>query len=364
MKLLCERDALKDALAGVIGRTKNGKNIPILGHVLLDASKGTLRLTGNDLGACSIVEMPCEVSSPGAFTLPCDRLAKLVAGLPAGGQITIDADERVAKVKAGRSSYSFHGLPASDFPDAFKVEEYTEMVLSAKQAQRLFKTPAPCISTESSRPHLNGIFLHHQSGKILSVATDGHTLIRTSVEVDVPQFIGVIIPEDACSEIVKLAGESEVAIRVSARLIEAVVPRRRFISKLIDATFPDYAPVIPQSNPVPFSVEVADVEAAIARLSSAGESSSPSVKFSWDDDVECLRLQRRGDGGEGAEEIGCICDGRPAGEIGFNGDYVRRILDASAGARVRLYFDGVNSPARVVNPDDPDFVSVIMPMRV
>ncbi|WP_157699730.1 DNA polymerase III subunit beta [Pseudorhodoplanes sinuspersici] len=351
-------------MAAVIGRTKHGKSVPILAHILLNAEGQKLRLTGNDLQACSIVEMPCEVSEPGAFTIPGDRLNKLVSGLPTGGQIKIEADDKSAKVRAGRSIYTFAGLPAADFPPAFELRDAQEITLTGKQLQRLLKIPAPAISQEQSRPHICGLFLHHEKGRILACATDGHTLIRTSVEVDIPRFDGIIIPDEACSEIVRLAGDGDVTLRVSSTLIEAESGKRRFVSKIVDATFPDYLPVIPQSAPVPFTVEVSDIDEAITRLAAAGEAErAATIRISWERDSDRILISRRTEFGEGNEEIACDCTGRDAGEIAFQSGYVRRLIEASGGKIARLHFDGPGDPARITSPDDADFVSVIMPCR-
>jgi DNA polymerase-3 subunit beta len=366
MKFICERDVLKEGMAAISGRTKHGKNIPILGHVLIEASDASVRLTGNDMSACSVIEIPADVSQPGEYTLPADRLGKLVSGLPLGAQVCVEREGNapLAKIRAGRSAYSFGGLPASDFPGAFTVQDPCELVLTRSEVNRILKVPAPSVCDEAARLYLSGIYLHPERGRLVGVASNGHTLIRTSVDCVAAKFTGVIIPAAACDEIVRLASDGDVTVRVTASLIEVETGKRRFVSKLVDGTFPDYHRTIPQSNPPAFAVDVAELDAALARLAGAGEGGR-GVKFSWDAKAEVLKLQRRTDQGEGNEEIPCDCEGRPSpGEAGFNVDYVRMLIAASGGEVVRLHIDGPGEPARVTNPADADFVSVMMPLRV
>lgn len=366
MKFLCERDALKEGMAAIIGRTKHGKNIPILGHVLIEAAGRTIKLTGNDLDSCGVVEVPAEVSRPGSYTLNAARLNSLIGGLPSGGQITLELPDgaTVAKVKAGRSVYSFSGLPATDFPDAFTVRDPVEFTLTAEQVKRLFKVPAPSILRDgaASRPYIAGIYLHQDKGRILACATNEHTLIRTSVQHDAAPFIGVIVPDAACDEIVRMAGDGEITVRVSTSLIEIERDKRRFVSKLIDGTFPDYGMAIPQSSPPAFVVDTKEMDAAISRLMAIGDGGG--VKIAWDASVEALSLQRSGDFGEGNETISCDCAGRQSpGAIIFQPEYVRYLIEAAGGETASLYIDGPGDPARIGNRNDPDFVSVIMPRR-
>lgn len=366
MKFLCERDALKEGMAAIIGRTKHGKAIPILGHVLIEAEGQALRLTGNDCEACSVMEIPAEVYRPGSYTVPADRLNKLVAGLPQGGQITFDMpdDGFAPKVRSGRSNYSFAGLPAADFPVAFEVKDPIEFSLTAGQVRRLFKVPAPAITKEEARVYFRGIFLHHEKGRLIAVASDGHTLIRTMVSTDVPKFMGVIVPEAACDEIARLTTDGGVVVSLSGSLIQVRCGKRRFVSKLIDATFPEYQTVIPQSNPPAFKFDVKAMHAAIARMEAVGDGKQKAVRVAWDASAQTLTLQRRGDSGEASEEIDCDCTGRSApGETAFNIDYISRLIEASGGDVAQFLIDGPGDPARIMNPDDPDFTSVIMPMR-
>lgn len=366
MKFLCERDALKEGMAAIIGRTKHGKNIPILGHVLIEAQGRAIRLTGNDLDSCGVVEVPAEVSRAGAYTINADRLNKLIGGLPSGGQITLELEDgaTVAKVKAGRSVYSFSGLPATDFPDAFTPRDPVEFALTPEQVKRLFKVPAPSILRDgaATRPYLAGIFLHHETGRILACATNGHTLIRTSVAHDASPFIGVIVPESACDEIVRLGSDSDITVRVATSLIEIERGKRRFVSKLIDGTFPDYQMVIPQSNPPAFVIDVKDMDAAVARLMAIGDGGG--VKIAWNAQAETLSLHRHGEHGEGNEIIACDCPGRQhPGEVVFQPEYLRFLIEAAGGETATLHIDGPGDPARITNRNDPDFVSVIMPRR-
>lgn len=367
MKFLVERDTLRDAFAGVIGRAKGHgvHTIPILTHVLIEAEGQRVRLTGHDLDSCSQASLAGEVSAPGSIAIPADRLTRLVSGFPDGSNVAVDADSRTANIRCGRSTYQFQLLSPDDFPSPLAPNDPVKFTLSAEVIRRLFKMPACSILTEASRPHLSGIYIHKAGKKLSACATNGHTLVRVLTDVEPPNFGGVIVPGAACDEIVRLTGDGEVSLEISQSLIAAQSGERRFVSKLIDGTFPDYGRVIPQAQSPLIAFDVAEFNAALARLVNAGDPKfARAVKLSWNGDVESVTASVRSDIGSGSEQVDCDCPGRDPGEVGANVEYLRELVDALGGKRVRFFIDGPGDPIRIENPDDAGVVAVCMPMRV
>lgn len=366
MKFLVERDALRDAISVVVGRTK-GTNIPILSHILMATEGNAARLLGHDLDCCSEITISAEVFEQGRMAIPGDRLAKLVAGLPAGSQVHVEAGDIETKLRCGRSTYRFPILRAENFPDPLSPKSPATFTLTAKQVGRLFGTPEVCICSDASRFYLAGIFLHTVDRRLAACATNGHTLLRAVIDVEPPKFNGVIVPEKSCREIVRLVGQGEATIEVSDALIAAQADGRRFVSKLIDGTLPDYARVIPSATAPTMTFMTQEIDAALGRLTVAGDAQgTPPVKFTWQSgDLEGVVASSRSQDGVGGEEQ-VDCDGRrpETGEVGAQISYLRAIIEALGGERVRLFIDGPGDPIRVENPDDKDLVAVVMPCRV
>jgi DNA polymerase III subunit beta len=366
MKFIVERDTLRDALSVVIGRTKGHSTIPILSHILIEGQGQTIKLIGNDLDSCSEVTIPAEVSEQGRFAIPGDYFAKLVSGFSDGAQVTVTADTKAARVKAGRSSYSLPLLPPEDFPESMVPRDPVAFTLTAKQIARLFKLPANAISDEQGRYYLCGIFLHLMDKRLAACATNGHILLRAYVDCSTPDFAGVIVPDKSCAEIVRVVGSSpdaSVAIGSNALSIEA--GSRRFVTKLVDGTFPDYVRVIPQATAPVMAVTSAEFDQALARLAAACDrETTAATKLSWEGDAQTISASLRSNIGSGDEQIECDCPGREPGEVGANIDYLRSVVESLGGSRVRLFIDDPGSPIRLENPDDPDVVGVVMPCRV
>lgn len=364
MKFLCERDKLQDALGHVTGHTKGQRVMPILAHVLIEADDSALSVTGHDLVSCSSVTVAAEVEAPGAVAVPADRLARLVAGLSSGGQVSVSCDGQAATVKAGRSLYQFSVMPSEDFPAALQSTDPVTFSVPAEDIRKLFKTPSNCINQTQDRIYLNGIYLHVRKSKLAGCATNGHTLLLATTNIKPPAFDGVIVPDEACDEIVRLVGDAAATVEVSRQVIAVSANGRRFASKLIDGTFPDYQRVIPQRTAPRMVVETDQLDEALARLFAAHDAeTSRGVRLTWDRNPSAIVAKVRSQVAEGSDEIECDSQERDAGEVGCNIDYLRDLLGALGGERATIYIAGPGDPIRVENPDDDSVVAVLMPMR-
>lgn len=368
MKVLVERNTLKDALPFVMGRTKGrtSTTIPILSHILIETGERKIVITGNDLDACSQIDVPAEVDRAGRIAMPADRLHRLVSGLAEGAQISIDADPKAAKLKCGRASYQFALLPPEDFPETFEPKNPVEIRLSAAQVTRLLKQPAPFVENGQTRPQLSGVYLHKANKVLVGCASDDHRFLRTITDVQAPDFEGVIIPEKSCEEIVRVAGDGDCDVAIAPNLLAVRANGRRFVTKLIDAKFPDYQRFIPDANAPFMTVDSAELDAALVRLVAAMDSEARSpgaVKLSWDDDAENFTASKQSISHDGREPVECDCPGRPAGEIGANLEYLRSMIDGLGGNRTRFFINGPGDAIRMENPDDDGVLGILMPMR-
>ena len=360
MKFTVERDAFHDALSACMRRTKGGPDIPILSHVLIEAGDRRVTITGNDLDACSIARVAADEIDPGSAVIPADRLHRLTGGLPKGAMMSIETKDVLAIIRCGRSSYKFGTLPVVDFPNMPEIKGDPEPItLTSDQVVRLLDTPAVCIERQESRPYLAGVCMHPIRGGIAACATNGHTLIKTTVKMGRAEFPRIIVPERAAAEIAAMAKGGDIALRITDALISAECGDRTCISKLIDGSFPDYDRVIPQPYGEPIRADVKGIDAALDRLATARDPKRAGVVgLSWSAGQLTASLQS--DQAAGEEALDADADREP-GEVGAQVDYLRTLIQASGGEVVELHVGGPGDPIRITNPKDDGFVAVCMP---
>jgi DNA polymerase-3 subunit beta len=367
MKFTVERDALHAGLGVVMNQTKSRADIAILHHVLVEATGNGLRLTGHSMDSCAVVTVQAAFDVKGSAALPADRLHELVSGLPTGSHIGVEIEGDRATVRSGRATYRFGTLPGNEFPGALEPQDPISITLTAKQVAAALKTPAPSICEEQSRRYLGGIFLHKRGKEFAACATDGHTLMRVKPGLDVPDFPAVIVPQKSCAEIAKLADkDDEITLEIAETLLAVTAGNRRFVTKLVDGNVPDYERVIPPAVDEPIKIDAAQLDAALTRLFAACDPQArAAVKLSWTAGENKVHASLYSQFAEGAESIDAeIGDKRESGAIGFQPDYMRKLIDASGGEYVHLHIAGPGDPIRIENPNDSKFVAVLMPCRV
>ncbi len=372
-KATASRASLLKVLGHVHRVVERRNTIPILGNVLIQAKQDKLTFSATDLDIAICEPSQAEIASPGSLTVPAHLLFDIVRKMPEGSEIVLDATgektENTLIVKSGRSRFTLHGLPETDWPNLDVGEMPTSFTVKAGELRRLIDRSSFAISTEETRYYLNGIYLHAAGTPnrptLRAVATDGHRLAQ--VEMLIPEgakgMPGVIWPRKTVAEVGRLLDEDEDEIRVdlSPAKIRFTIGDIILTSKLIDGTFPDYGRVIPQNNEKLLKVDRADLEAAVDRVATVSSERGRAVKMSLSAGKMTLSVNNP-DSGCAVEELEVEYDFEPL-DIGFNSSYLTTILAQCEGEVVHIRLADPGSPTLLQGTDE-DALNVLMPMRV
>jgi len=372
MKLTIERGDLLNALSHVQNVVERRNTIPILSNVLLQASRGELKLTATDLDIEAVDSAPAKVARDGAVTAPAGTLFDVVRKLPAGAEVEIELqpENQRLSITAGRSHFELPTLPASDFQTMTSDDSAIKFSLHAKELARLIDKTRFAISTEETRYYLNGVYFHTTEGDngpvLRAVATDGHRLALADAKAPdgSDDLNGVIVPRKAIAEARRLIDglDDPVDIEISDTKIIVRAGRATLTSKLIDGSFPDYARVIPKGNTRKLSIDNKAFEAAVDRVSTVSAERSRSVKLSLSDGKLVLAVNHA-ETGVGNEELEAEYGDEPM-EIGFNAKYLLDIASQIEAPEAEFMFNDPASPALVLDPSDDSARYVLMPLRV
>lgn len=372
MKLVIERSELLRALGHVASVVERRTTIPILSNVLLKAKSGSLELRATDLEREVIEQVPADVATAGAATVPAHMLHDIVRKLPDGAEIEIvrEGDRERLMLTAGQSRFSLQMLPADDFPDLAAGEMSHTFDLPADELRKLIDKTRFAISTEETRYYLNGIYLHTATrGKqatLRAVATDGHRLAQ--VDLDRPKgaegMAGIIIPRKTVHELHRLVEDSSLSVRIAVSAAKArfEIGPITLTSKLIDGTFPDYGRVIPQSNDKAMKVSNTQFMGAVDRVSTIASERGRAVKLNIAADKLVLSVNNP-EGGSATEELAIEYKASPL-EIGFNARYLLDISGQIEGDNLQFLLADPGSPTMVRDGGDDSALYVLMPMRV
>lgn len=372
MKLTIEQPALVTALSSAIGVIENRNTIPILGNILIDASDAGLRITASNLDMWHAETVVADVAAPGATTIPAKLALDFVRKLPSGAAVTIESkDDTQIVIKSGRSRATLSTLPAEDFPAVETFQSNSAFSVPADKLASVIRKLTYAISTEETRYYLNGIHVRPIDGKRLDfVATNGHILARhaVAVEDDVEGLSGIIIPRAAIDHIGKLIAKATGPVEVQStdRNISFRIGGIHVTSKLIDGTFPDYQRVIPTDVPHDAHVDRLSLDAAVARISSIVKSGKGArgVRFDFVGDGIKISARSNETNADGEDFIDAEYTG-PDITVGYNCLYIDQVAGAFDGDTLRVSLNADSGfPGVFTSPTEPDYLAVVMPMRV
>ena len=372
MRVTIERAQLLKSLNHVQRVVERRNTIPILSNVLLSAEDGKIRLTATDLDIEIIEQVPADVATPGATTIPAHLMHDIVRKLPDGSQLEIEQgpDEGRLSIVAGRSRFALQALPPDDFPDLSAGDLNFNFTMSAADLKALIEKTRFAISTEETRYYLNGIFLHQidvdGTPMLRAVATDGHRLAK--VELPSPQgaagMPGIIVPRKTVLEVIKLIDddEGEVEIGLSQSKIRFSLNGLVLTSKLIDGSFPDYERVIPSNNDKILQVDRRLFAQAVDRVSTVSAEKGRAIKINVNPDRIILTVNNP-ESGNAEEEVAASCNSDPL-DVGFNAQYLLDIASQLKGDMAEFHMFDSGSPTIIRDTADESVLYVLMPMRV
>lgn len=301
MKLTLPRKETLEAVKACLSVIGSSSTLPILSCLKLEAVDGHVTLTSSNLDRWMQCRVPAEITKPGTICLS----AKLLLGILAGGaDPTIEVDPKLkVKVTSGGYSFRFPGLKADEFPEIPSMVGTALSVIEISNDDWLSSSRAVAwaASTDSAtRLPITGTLI--SAGEDFHVvATDGRCLSQVTVTESKGFEREIIVPTSTMSAIDLLAdADGNLVLRTNGSLLSASCGDRYLVSKLVEATFPNYRQVIPDvpADATRLTVRVDALIDALKRVQIITTAQTPSVVLSVDE--AGIHLSSRGADDSGA----------------------------------------------------------------
>jgi DNA polymerase III subunit beta len=368
MKFAITRENLQQGLAAVAGSVPTRTTLPVLSNLLLETEEGGIRLSGTDLDTAVSVHVAADVEEPGAITAPARKLQEIARELPPA-PVHIATQGDTISISSGRTRFKLNGLPRDEFP-AFPSVAFGEgstWKLTGKELSQLIGHVAFAVSTEETRPILNGVLWQLREDEMRMVATNGHRLAKMVL----PREGGstnadLIVHPKALAQVEKLfAADADVEIGRSENHLAFRGGGVEIYTRLIEGPYPNYEQVIPKDNDKHLVAEKGALNSAIRRMAIVASDQTHRVRLSLGGPMLKFSVQTP-DLGEATEEMPVEYDGEPL-EIGFNASYLLELLRYMPTNEVKLSFRAPERAATMQplgNEDTPELLCLVMPLRL
>lgn len=268
-------------------------NIPALAYVKFEARGETLTLTVTDQDNTLTMPIGAKVKEEGMVCLRHAQINSIIKRLGCEQVRLATGTSRASLVDGGSFSAVFdiddgieEAFPSVASNSAWLGKKYSDCTTSNHRA--LSEPLARCLkyaSTEETRYYLSGVYLHEVDGKLLAVATDGHTLCTQTVDSLSKVAPKAIIPRKTVKilEALTKIATGGVNFWASEELNRCLLYNRRYqlYAKTIDGTYPDYQRIVPTKQDMAggFTVDRQRFLEALQRVTGAGSSNMSAVRI-------------------------------------------------------------------------------------
>lgn len=366
MEISISRETLIKPLGQAAGVVEKRQTLPILAYVLIRQQNGQLSLTGTDLEVEVTASTKTGGSTNGEMTVPARKLLDICRGLPTDAKIKISLKGEKAVVRSGKSRFTLITMPSADFPATEAAEWKETFELPQKELKTLLENTQFCMAHQDVRYYLNGLLIEIDEKTLRAVATDGHRMALS--EVELAQSSGgnrqIILPRKGVLELVRFLEDNDEPAKISlgTNHMRVELPNLTFISKLIDGRFPDYSKVVPANQSKELLLDRQHFRDALSRVAILSNEKYRGVRISLTKNA--LTLTAHNPEQEEAEEEMVVEYSGEEMEIGFNVNYMIEATNALNTEQIKFGLNDPNSSCTLVLPDSSGALYVIMPMRL
>ena len=203
MKFTTSSVTLRDALTTVGGAVPSKSTLPILECILFerDADSSELRLSATDLEISIVERVLVQFESNGSpkssrVAVPAKRLLDTLRALP-DLPIEFASDEDFSvTLRTDQGMYKMVGHDGADYPALPELDGGRRIEAEGSLLRRAIHKTSFAVSKDALRPAMMGIYFQIQPEQGRTVATDGHRLVKLTMETmtsDEP--VNFIVPE-------------------------------------------------------------------------------------------------------------------------------------------------------------------------
>jgi DNA polymerase-3 subunit beta len=364
MKVLCERDRLREGLAVVTSVIPVKSTRPAIENVCLVATDDALELVGTDLEVAVRYKIDeVKVDEPGTALIPARVAADFVRDLNSE-TVTLSTSGESITIEGGSDQCQLATIDPEEFPVVARFEESGSVPIQAGTFTQLVGRTSFAAARDQGRYAMHGILTLVEDGVVRMVATDGRRLALASQPVDgadgktkraiIPvkgmQLFGRVI-DDPLEQVRIHFGENQAGLKTA---------KAEVFARLLDGEFPRYEAVIPSETVNTVEADTEILSRKLKLVANVTNTDTRAIRMSMEKGSMTI-FGRSAATGEATAHMEADFKGDEC-SIAFNPDYLIDGLKACETDRVRFEFNERTSPGKFTLGEN--FVYIVMPITV
>lgn len=255
MKIQIEQTKLAALLDQVVAMAPKTDLVPIWSHVRLEAKKKRLYATASDGNIWVTAYAPAKeiAEENGSTCVPGAALKGFIGALSKGGVVELvkSPDKEGLKVRCGKTSGSFGGLPAADFPvfTATQGDKAKSVEIECSDLRVLLGRTLPFVSDGDVRTYLNGVHLYGKADTLIAEGARSAAMSRQTAKATGTSGVNCILSKETSTTILRLLPEKGTAtVLFDPAMIHVEVGEVSVMSRLVDQEYPNIDNLFPSEH--------------------------------------------------------------------------------------------------------------------
>lgn len=243
MKLRFQKDAIVNGINIVMKAVSSKTTMSILECILIDATSGEIKLTGNDMELGIETTVEGEILEHGKIALDAKLFSEITRRVSSqNASVTIESDEKFNTViRCENSVFNIQGRDGEEFAYLPYIEKDTSITLSQFTLKEVIQQTIFSISPNDSNKMMAGELFEVTENQLKVVSLDGHRISIRNVRLkEHYDNMKVIVPGKTLSEVSKiLSGDNEkdVILYFSSNHILFEFDNTIVVSRLIEGEY-------------------------------------------------------------------------------------------------------------------------------
>ncbi|PLV59016.1 DNA polymerase III subunit beta [Thermotoga sp. KOL6] len=365
MKVITTTLELKDKVTMASKALAKKSVKPILAGFLFEVKDGSFYICATDLetGVRANVNA-VEISGEARFVVPGDIFQKLVKVLSEDTtELSLEGDTLV--ITSGSTVFRVTTMPADEFPDISPAESGISFEVDTSLLEEMVEKVIFAAATDEFMRNLNGVFWELHKNLLRLVASDGFRLALAEEQIENEEETNFLLSLKSMKEvqnILKNTTEPSVTIRYDGRRASLTTNDVETVMRVVDAEFPDYKRVIPETFKTKVIVSKKSLQESLKRIMVIASKGSESVKLEIEESTMKL-MSKNPEYGEVVDELEIQKEGEDL-VIAFNPKFISDVLRHIETEEIEMNFVDSTSPCQINPLDISGYLYIVMPIRL
>ncbi len=364
MKFSCSQKKLAENISIVQKAISPRTTLPILEGIYIEASKGIIKLVGNNLDLGIECFMEADIEREGSVVVPSRIFGDIIRKLP-DSIIEIEVvDNFVVEIKTANSLFKIQGIQPDEYPDLERIEENDPVEIEQGLLKQMIQQTIFAVATDETRPILTGALFEIGGNEVNMVCLDGYRLAVRKGTTSGENSLNVVIPGKTLNELSRIIDNEDEKINITIDVKHVLVDMgyTRIISRLLNGEFINYKQIIPSEYKTRIKLDVKLLSDCIERASLlAMDGKNNLIKLNIQEDR--LVITSNSEIGQAYEEMPIIMEGKEL-TIAFNARYFLDILRAIDDQEICIDFTTNVSPCVFRPLEGNNYTYLLLPVRI